>query len=121
MDQQEDCHLESYANHFFREGFIVLRNCIANEECERYLKNVISPTLTQYNISLDNAATWTTATTGRHKTDEECIDNVPVGVMVRGIHGNDPIQNQDEQRWKALFECSSLLSFLTPQTHSWDI
>jgi hypothetical protein len=110
--QKDDDQLGLDANHFFSEGYVILKNCIPKEECERYMQNVVSPTLDKYKISLDNAATWTLTTTDEHKTDEECIGDVPVGVMVRGEHGSDPIHNVKEQRWKALFECSTLLSFL---------
>lgn len=100
------------ANYFFTEGFIILENCISNDECERYMKHVISPTLAKYKISLNDATTWNLTTTEEYKTNEESIGDVPVGVMVRGEQGSDPIQNVNEQRWKALFECSKLLSFL---------
>ena len=112
QNQQKDGELKRYAHQFFSEGYVILKDCISSDECKRYMKNVISPTLAQYKINLEDAATWTTATTGRHKTDEECIDDVPVGIMVRGPNGSDPIQNEDEQRWKALFECNKILSFL---------
>ena len=99
---------------FFKDGFVVLENCVPRAECQRFYRETLEPTLKEYNIDCNDPTTWCLENVSAYVMNEGSIDGKAVGIMVRdlGRGGADPIQHDTDKRWPALFQSEKLLKFL---------
>jgi ectoine hydroxylase-related dioxygenase (phytanoyl-CoA dioxygenase family) len=79
-----------------RDGYIVLKNVIDKNECNRLINETIKPVLSRHKISLINKKTW----------------NKQQGMTISNNNGHAISRKNKDFRWKALFDSKKLNSFI---------
>jgi len=112
MDEASD---DAVIRQFFEDGYVVLQNCIPRAECQRFCRESLEPTLRKdFNVDCNNPRTWSLDNVSGYIMNEGSIEGTPVGVMIRDLEngGADPLQQDPDKRWPALFQSCKLLNFL---------